>query len=123
MPDNKPPTGLRATGKRLWTRVTGPYILTPAELSILAEACRTADELDRLEKAVRALEDFVVPGSTGQPKVHPLLAEVRSHRQLLARLCASLNLPDDSELIGLRAGSRHARTAAQGRWSKREEAS
>jgi hypothetical protein len=50
----KPPTGLKAPGRGLWTAVAGPYVLTPAELEMLGQACRTADELDRLEKAVRA---------------------------------------------------------------------
>jgi hypothetical protein len=90
--------------------------LTPAELANLAEACRTADELDRLEKAVRALPDLVVPGSTGQPKVHPLLEEVRRHRLLLERLTTALNLPDDGQLIGARGPTRHARKAARSRW-------
>jgi hypothetical protein len=118
MSDDKPPAGLKASGKRLWTAVTEPYILTPAELATLAEACRTADELDRLEKAVRALPELTTTGSTGQIRPHPLLAEVRAHRQLLARLTADLNLPDNIQLVGLRAGSRHARTAAQGRWNR-----
>jgi hypothetical protein len=46
---------------------------------------------------VRALPELVVSGSTGQPKAHPLLAEVRAHRLLLERLCTALCHPD-SEL-------------------------
>lgn len=66
----KPPTGLKTPGRRLWIAVAEPYVLTPAELQMLAEACRTADELDRLERAVRALPELIVSGSTGQPKAH-----------------------------------------------------
>jgi hypothetical protein len=53
MPDEPPkaPTGLRAAGKRLWVAVANKYVLTPAEVSVLVEACRTSDELDRLERA------------------------------------------------------------------------
>jgi len=98
----------------LWSAVAGLYVLTPAELANLAEACRTCDELDRLERAVRALSELVVSGSTGQPKVHPLLEEVRRHRLLLERLTSALNLPDQDEEVGSRAGSRHARRAAEG---------
>jgi hypothetical protein len=112
----RPPSGLKAPGKRLWSAVAGLYVLTPAELANLAEACRTCDELDRLERAVRALSELVVNGSTGQPKVHPLLEEVRRHRLLLERLTSALNLPDQDEEVGSRAGSRHARRAAEGRW-------
>ena len=113
----KPPTGLKASGRRLWDAVTGPYILTPSELLILVEAARTADELDRLEKAVRALTDLVVDGSTGQPKAHPLLEEVRRHRVLLDRLTGALNLPDqDIGAPGLRPAQKHAQAAARARW-------
>jgi len=84
----------------MWVAVTGPdaYVLTPAELAMLEEACRTYDELGALEKALRELPDLVVTGSMGQPRIHPLLAEVRAHRTLLAKLTEQLNLPDlDSE--------------------------
>ena len=112
----KPPTGLRAPGKQLWAAVAAKYVLTPAELTNLAEACRTKDELDRLEKAVRALPELTTRGSTGQLKPHPLLAEVRAHRLLLERLCGSLNLPDEDEEVGLRPGQKHGRRAINARW-------
>jgi plasmid stabilization system protein ParE len=84
----KAPTGLRAPGKALWAAVVGKYVLTAGELEVLRQAARTADEVDRLERAVRALPDFATIGSTGQPRAHPLLSEVRAHRQLLERLWA-----------------------------------
>jgi hypothetical protein len=114
----KPPSGLRTPGKRLWLSVIGRYVLTAAEQELLGQACRTADEVDRLEKAVRQLPELTVRGSSGQPKGHPLLAEVRAHRVLLERLTSALNLPDDAEEVGARAGTRHARKAAQARWSR-----
>jgi hypothetical protein len=114
----RPPVGLKAPGRGLWLAVVGKYVLTAAEVEMLGQACRTADELDRLERAVRGLSELVVSGSTGQPKAHPLLEEVRRHRQLLERLTTALNLPDDSEEVGTRASSRHARKAAEGRWHK-----
>jgi hypothetical protein len=116
MPALKPPTGLRAPGRRLWVSVAERYVLTAAEVEMLAQACRTADDLDRLERAVRALPDLTTTGSTGQLKPHPLLAEVRAHRQLLERLTTALCLPDEDQEVGLRPGQRHGRTAAQGRW-------
>jgi hypothetical protein len=119
--DLKPPTGLKASGRKLWTAVAGSYILTASEVEMLRQAARTADELDRLERAVRALPDLVTTGSTGQLKPHPLLAEVRAHRLLLERLTTALNLPDDSEEVGTRASSRHARRAAEGRWRKKTD--
>ena len=116
MSDQMPPSGLKASGKRLWVSVAEKYVLTPAELTNLAEACRTKDELDRLEKAVRALPELTTTGSTGQLKPHPLLAEVRAHRLLLERLTGALNLPDEDEESGMRGSSRHAQRAARGRW-------
>jgi len=119
--DVRPPSGLKAPGRRLWAAVVVPYVLTPAELEMLGQACRTSDELNRLEKAVRALSELTTTGSTGQLKPHPLLEEVRRHRLLLERLTSALNLPDDTEEVGTRAGSRHARKAAEGRWRKRTD--
>jgi hypothetical protein len=96
-------------------------VLTPAELAMLGKACRTADEVDRLERAVRALPELTTIGSTGQLRPHPLLEEVRRHRLPLERLTTVLNLPDNTEEVGSRAGSRHARKAAEGRWRKRTD--
>ena len=112
----RPPSGLRAPGRKLWLSVATKYVLTAAELEMLAQACRTADELDRLERAVRALSDLTTTGSTGQLKPHPLLAEVRAHRLLLERLTKALALPDEDEESGMRPGAKHAQRAARGRW-------
>src|SRR5829696_6404705 len=117
--DVRPPSGLKAPGRRLWTAVAGLYILTASEVEMLRQACRTADELDRLERAVRALPELTTTGSTGQLKPHPLLAEVRAHRQLLERLTTALNLPDEDEEVGMRPGQKHAQRAARGRWRER----
>jgi len=95
--------------------VANKYILTPAELAMLAEAAQTADEVEWLERAVRPLPEFVTTGSAGQLQAHPLLGEVRAHRPLLERLTTALNLPDDSEKFGTRGSSQHARVAAQAR--------
>ena len=112
----KAPTGLRAPGKRLWVAVVNKYVLTAAEVEMLGQACRTTDELDRLERAVRTLPELTTTGSTGQLKPHPLLEEVRRHRTLLERLTTALALPDEDQTVGLRGASRHAQKAARARW-------
>lgn len=112
----KPPTGLRPPGRKLWTAVADRYVLTAAETEMLGQACRTADELDRLEKAVRALPELTTTGSTGQIKPHPLLAEVRAHRLLLERLTTALCLPDEDQEVGLRPGQKHGQRAIRARW-------
>jgi hypothetical protein len=110
----KPPTGLRAPGRRLWLSVAERYVLTAAELEMLGQACRTCDELDRLERAVRGLAELTVQGSMGQPKPHPLLAEVRAHRLLLERLTTALCLPDEDQEVGFRRGSGTVRGPPRG---------
>jgi hypothetical protein len=114
--DVRPPAGLKAAGKRLWLSVVGRYVLTAAEAAMLEQAARTADELDRLERAVRALPDLMTTGSTGQVRPHPLLAEVRAHRVLLERLTSALCLPAEDEEEGLRPGQKHGRKAIMARW-------
>ena len=116
--DLRPPSGLKGPGKRLWASVAEKYVLTAAEVEMLGQACRTADELDRLERAVRALPELTTTGSTGQLKPHPLLAEVRAHRTLLERLTTALSLPDEDEEVGLRPGQKHGQRAIRARWKE-----
>jgi hypothetical protein len=59
---------------------------------------------------------LTVQGSMGQPKPHPLLAEVRAHRLLLERLTGALNLPDEDQEVGLRPGQKHGQRAINARW-------
>jgi hypothetical protein len=118
MSDQRPPSGLKASGKRLWLSVADRYVLTAAEVEMLGQACRTADELDRLEKAVRELTELTTTGSTGQLKPHPLLAEVRADRTLLERLTTALCLPDEDQEVGLRPGQKHGQRAIRARWKE-----
>jgi hypothetical protein len=120
-PPPTPPTGLRAPGKRLWNRVLSKYVLTESELTMLAAACRTSDELDTLQRAIRALPQLTTTGSTGQTTIHPLLGAADRHRRLLEKLTTALNLPDDNQEVGLRAGSRLARRAVTQRWMKERQ--
>ena len=112
----KPPAGLKAPDRRLWLSVADRYVLTASELAMLEQAARTVDEVDRLERAVRQLSELTVRGSTGQPKAHPLLEEVRRHRVLLERLTSALCLPDEDQEHGLRPGQKHGQRAINARW-------
>jgi len=61
-----------------------------ARSGVLAEqASQTLDEIVRLQEALAA-GDMVVAGSRGQQQPNRLLAELRSHRWLLARLLADV---------------------------------
>ena len=118
---SRPPAGLAAAGKGLWRRVHESAELRHDEVRILLDACRTADEVDAMTKAL-AGESLVVTGSRGQSRAHPLIAEIRSHRLLLARLLGQLALPDDegTDAAARRTAltSRQARAAAQARWAR-----
>ena len=118
MSDQRPPSGLKASGKRLWLSVADRYVLTAAEVEMLGQACRTADELDRLEKAVRELTELTTTGSTGQLKPHPLLAEVRADRTLLERLTTALCLPNEDQETGRSPGQKHGQRAIRARWKE-----
>ena len=111
----KPPDGLETAGRQLWDSVTAAFVLGAGEIAILGQACRTADEITRLEAELRG-SSLVVAGYAGQPRPNPLLKIIQDHRLLLRRLVDSLALPDEGEESGLRPGQRHAQRAAQGRW-------
>lgn len=71
------PGDLKAAGKALWKSILADlsegWELDARELHFLARACRCADELAALEKAVDR-DGFTVEGSRGQTTVHPALA-------------------------------------------------
>lgn len=117
-----PPAGLRDAGRRLWQDVADEFELSGEGLELLRQAARTVDELDALTGALDGLsgEQLTVHGSTGQPRAHPLLAEVRHHRATLARLLAALNLPAEDEET-LTAKQMQARAAASARWRVKQK--
>lgn len=107
------PRHLEAPGKRLWRRITAEYELGTAELTLLEQACRTSDELARLQDALRGAET-VVEGSQGQDRVHPAYSEARAHRLALRTILASLGVEEaDAD-----SRSQAARALARRRWSR-----
>lgn len=109
------PSGLGARGRRFWRATVLTYELTEGEREVLAEACRTLDDLERLAGAT-AEHGAMTTGSTGQPVVNPALTEARGQRAVLHRLLAALALPDpDGKSIPTTA-SLSARNAAASRW-------
>jgi hypothetical protein len=89
-----PPQGLQARGKALWRNTFELYELNPAETAVLVEICHTTDEIGTLETALASQRSLTVKGSRGQPVPHPLLGELRQHRETMRRLVRQLNLPD-----------------------------
>lgn len=102
----KPPTELRTTGRALWRAVLEEYELDRHEVTILREACRTADALDGLQALLDA--DGLM-GSTSQgPRIHPALVEARQQRVTFARLLTALRIPtgEDEGRTQTRGGAR-----------------
>ncbi len=85
----------------------GRFELDEHELALLREAVRTASQLDALDAEVRAA------GVLLDGKAHPALVEARQQRIVLARLVASLRLPEDD--AGVRPQRRGAARGSYGR--------
>lgn len=66
--------------------------MNPAR-EVALSACLTADRVERLEKLAVDVEPYIVTDK-GAYVTHPVLVEVRQQANLLARLVASLRLPD-----------------------------
>jgi phage terminase small subunit len=113
------PAHLGSGAHRLWREVLAVADMRHDELVLLEKACRTLDDLDRLEKALAA-SPVLVAGSMGQEKVNPLFAECRSARSLLAALLKQIGVPDPVEVQKIRAISRstQATKAARARWTR-----
>lgn len=109
------PPGLGARGRRFWRSTLAEFDLSDAEREILAEACRTLDDLDRLAEMVKD-HGPMVTGSQGQPVLNPALTEARGQRLALHRLVAALQLPDADDAPIPTAVQMRGKKAAQTRW-------
>ncbi|GEL22758.1 hypothetical protein PSU4_17120 [Pseudonocardia sulfidoxydans NBRC 16205] len=94
------PAGLKTSGRALWKAVTSDFDLAEHERRLLVEACRCADQLDELA-AISAAEGSMGPDG----RVHPAVIEARQQRLTLARLVASLRVPDDGDVRPQRRGA------------------
>lgn len=94
MAERKPvtPRGLQSAGRRLWRSIIDDYDLEVHEESLLLQAARTADRLDRLAEEA-ASNGVTVINARGDQVPHPALTESRQQSLTLARLLASLRLP------------------------------
>lgn len=94
------PDGLDKAGKRLWRRlVSAEFEYRGDELTLLEEACRTADNLAAIRE------------SGGAPK------EERLQQEQLRKLLLSVKWPE-SEADDSRNGSEWGTYMARRRWSK-----
>jgi hypothetical protein len=121
MPDvPRMPAKLGRAGRELWRSIIPTYDLRPDEVRLLADACREADIVQRLEDEL-ADAPLMVKGSQGQLVASPLVSEVRQHRSVLAALLKSLKLPDSPAGAQQKSAlvSEQARAAARARWGAR----
>lgn len=106
-------------GRQLWLGVHAQWTLRPDEELILIEACRTADELDRLEQRLAKASPTVL-GNRGRPQPNPLLGQARAHRLALRQLLAAVGLAEaDAERDSGKHGderSHAGRQLARQRW-------
>ncbi len=95
------PERLGPRGAALWESVTSLHTLAAAELAILAEACRCADRLERLDEHLHDedmswldVEKLRSDSATFRVTVDAALSEARQQQNILKQLIASLRLPD-----------------------------
>jgi hypothetical protein len=110
------PTGLRRAGKRLWKDMTETYQLRIDGLRLLEMACRTADELALIDKAL-ATAAPMVEGPRGRLVPNPLLEEARRHRATYMRALGQLGV--EAADGDSRSRSTHGRRLAAERWRGR----
>lgn len=86
------------------------------DLVLLAAAQRIADRIDALEAELEHT-GLTVAGSSGQPRLSPLVAEIRLEQTALARVLDGVHIPSvEGEE---RKSSRNVR-AARRRWDREE---
>lgn len=112
-----PPAKLGTKARKFWRETVDIYELSASEALILEGACRELDIIERLQKELDGA-DLVVPGSMGQDTAHPLLQELRMHRQTFGSIVKQLALPDVEDEKPSSPRSRQAQKAAEARWGR-----
>lgn len=91
----EPPADLQRSGRKLWRSVLKGFDLDEHELTLLREACRTADLIDQLQGQLTA--DGIMSTSSQGVRVHPAAVELRQQRIAFARLLSALRVPSGEE--------------------------
>jgi hypothetical protein len=119
------PKDLADPGRKLWRQIINdakavPLILNAVELAQLHAACKLEDRIATLE-AELATQDIGSTGSTGQPVLNPLIAEIRLQTQLktqtLGRLMLDLPAENAPKATVGTQGTNRFRNAALARWA------
>ncbi len=102
----------------MWRRLTGKYEFDLREEAVLEAACAQVDNIVELDKAL-VKAGVVVLGSQGQPRLNPVVTELRQARIALTRLLGDLQLPSDDELRAKTWRQLQAKRAADSRWTEK----
>jgi len=117
------PVDFGPEGSSLWDEIAGDadLVLRPDEFRLLELACRQLDMIASLRAAFNAKPEYIVKGSTGQPVVNPLVAEIRTASSAFASLMRQLGVPDSDERAEQRSAEMSKRMSELGRisWMKR----
>ena len=114
------PAELKARGRRYWRVTMAAFELSGTEVELLRKCCRLLDEVEALHGAI-TVRGLSVPGSNGQPRVHPALGELRQHRLALGRLLAQLALPEEQGALPTPTQVK-TRLASRARWAAHNRA-
>lgn len=76
----RPPESLGDTGRAVWERLWTAgqaWLSTSTDLYVLTRLCESHDEREAMREQL-AQDGYMIPGSMGQMRPHPLLAHVRA---------------------------------------------
>lgn len=111
-----PPDDLKGRGRDLWAACIkrDPALADSdnPQRPVLHEAARLADQLDELA-GMLAKDGPIVTDAKGIPAPHPAVKISQAGQALLARLLASLRMPDASAKRPQRRGSPRLQTIAR----------
>jgi len=87
------PEGLGLAGAALWTDVCKGRVLSAANKILLLNACRIADNLDRLNDATPA-HRVVSENHLGTESIHPTISEFRQQVTALQNILVKLGVAE-----------------------------
>jgi hypothetical protein len=86
---------VKAPARPAWAvAIEKEFSLPPEQAAILDEAVRAFERLEQIRAQLDKVDDLLVPGRGGPPKVTPLLQAERAARDAYIRALRALNLPD-----------------------------
>lgn len=128
----QPPRFLKDAGLELWRAVTAGYELNPAALTLLGEACRTADKLERFAAALNSKSTLwfelpdpadLPPGAEEMPiVVNGMIGESRQLQNQIRQTLGQLGIvevqlradaTEETSIVDQLAARRAARLAQQ----------